>query len=335
MDKIISMGLVSERKDLYKKRRRSTAGKSRGMTEEDFFADLSGEPRDDMIHMDEEENEELEEDDDDDDADDEGEKEEIRPVRERKVTRRESVVEKNLSVGSVAQSLQGEGMSGPILWLQNCLNRAADDREEDGVSHPVALVPLTEENEDAMENKKFQRLLRKVGIRAPADEQESFWRIPATMSIYQLRSIAASLDQAEESEVTVQEETDAGTTLNPELAQNSEEGHDSQELRAQALRALLLSRQRKHSSEDTKKDSFDAQATSESGTQSAASVEGKTSGKRSRVLDSDDDEDETGEASPSRMNVETEGGNQSDEDTRSAPAKRRRHRVLSDDEEDD
>lgn len=40
-----------------------------------------------------------------------------------------------------------------------------------GVSHPMALVPLTEENEDAMENKKFQRLLRKVGIRAPADEQ--------------------------------------------------------------------------------------------------------------------------------------------------------------------
>lgn len=40
-----------------------------------------------------------------------------------------------------------------------------------GVSHPVPLVPLTEENEDAMDNKKFQRLLRKVGIRAPADEQ--------------------------------------------------------------------------------------------------------------------------------------------------------------------
>ncbi|KAB5537051.1 hypothetical protein PHYPO_G00114380 [Pangasianodon hypophthalmus] len=333
MDKIISMGLVSERKDLYKKRQRGTAGKSRGMTEEVFFADLSGEPRDDMIHMDEEENEELEEEDDD---DDEEEKEEIRPVRERKVNRRESVLEKNLSVGSMAQSLRGEGMSGPILWLQNCLNRAADDREEDGVSHPVALVPLTEENEDAMENKKFQRLLRKVGIRAPADEQESFWRIPATMSIYQLRSIAASLDQAEESEVTVQEETDAGMTVNPELAQNNEEGHDLQELRAQALRALLLARQRKHSSEDTKKDSFDVEATSESGAQSAAAVEGKTSGKRSRVLDSDDDdEDETGEASPSRMNVETEGGNQSDEETRSAPAKRRRHRVLSDDEEDD
>lgn len=40
-----------------------------------------------------------------------------------------------------------------------------------GVSHPVALVPLTEENEDAMENKAFQKLLRAVGIRAPTDGQ--------------------------------------------------------------------------------------------------------------------------------------------------------------------
>lgn len=40
-----------------------------------------------------------------------------------------------------------------------------------GVSHPVALVPLTEENEDAMENRTFQKLLRSVGIRAPTDGQ--------------------------------------------------------------------------------------------------------------------------------------------------------------------
>ncbi|XP_060766710.1 protein timeless homolog [Neoarius graeffei] len=329
VDKIISMGLVSERKDLYKKRRRSAAGKSQGMNEEDFFADLSGEPRDDMIHGDEEV---LEEDDDDDD--DDGVEEVIRAVQEKKVNRRESVVEKNIIVGSVAQRLRGEGMSGPILWLQNCLNRAADDREEDGVSYPTALVPLTEENEDAMENKTFQRLLRKVGIRAPADEQESFWRIPETMSIYQLRSVAASLDQAEESEVVVQEETEAGMTVNAELAQNDDEGHDSQELRAQALRALLLARQRKRCSEDTKNDSSDVEDTSsQSVAENAAAVEGKTSGKRRHVLDSDEDED--GEAAPSRASVETEGGDHSDEETRSAPAKRRCHRVLSDDEDDD
>lgn len=35
----------------------------------------------------------------------------------------------------------------------------------------MPLVPLTEENEDAMENKTFQKLLHKAGIRAPADSQ--------------------------------------------------------------------------------------------------------------------------------------------------------------------
>lgn len=72
------------------------------------------------------------------------------------------------------------------------------------------------------------------------------------MSIYQLRSIAGSLNLAEESEVKVQEEIETGMTVDPELAQNDDEGEDSHELRAQALRALLLARQRKRSSEDTK-----------------------------------------------------------------------------------
>lgn len=40
-----------------------------------------------------------------------------------------------------------------------------------GLSMAVPLVPLTEENEEAMENKSFRRLLRKLGIREPADEQ--------------------------------------------------------------------------------------------------------------------------------------------------------------------
>lgn len=35
------------------------------------------------------------------------------------------------------------------------------------------------------------------------------------------------------------------------------------------------------------------------------------------------------------MNIETEGVDHLDEETLSAPAKRRRHRVLSDDEEDE
>lgn len=111
-------------------------------------------------------------------------------------------------------------MSGPMLWLQNCLNRTAADREEDGkstnfntlyfftllcvcvfsalrlikhiisavwsvsetvvlrspgLSQPVPLVPLTEANEDAMDNKSFRKLLRKLGMRAPANEQVCYF----------------------------------------------------------------------------------------------------------------------------------------------------------------
>lgn len=39
------------------------------------------------------------------------------------------------------------------------------------LSQPVPLAPFTESNEEAMENKSFQRLLRKLGMRAPANEQ--------------------------------------------------------------------------------------------------------------------------------------------------------------------
>ncbi|NXP22736.1 TIM protein, partial [Scytalopus superciliaris] len=62
-----------------------------------------------------------------------------------------------------------------------------------GVSHPVPLVPLTEENEDAMENRRFRSLLRQLGLRPPASEQESFWRIPAALTPRQLRRAAASI----------------------------------------------------------------------------------------------------------------------------------------------
>ncbi|NWV24218.1 TIM protein, partial [Origma solitaria] len=89
--------------------------------------------------------------------------------------------------------LLSPGLAGPLRWLQNCLRRVAEDREEDGVSHPVPLVPLTEENEDAMEDRRFRSLLRQLGLRPPASEQESFWRIPAALTPQQLRHAATSI----------------------------------------------------------------------------------------------------------------------------------------------
>ncbi|NWH53749.1 TIM protein, partial [Fregata magnificens] len=93
----------------------------------------------------------------------------------------------------LAHHLHQEGLAGPLRWLENCLRRTAGDREEDGVSHPVPLVPLSEENEDAMEDGRFRALLRQLGLRPPASEQESFWRIPAALTPQQLRRAAASI----------------------------------------------------------------------------------------------------------------------------------------------
>ncbi|NXE30926.1 TIM protein, partial [Ardeotis kori] len=93
----------------------------------------------------------------------------------------------------LARRLQQEGLAGPLHWLESCLRRTARDREEDGVSHPVPLVPLSEENEDAMEDRRFRALLRRLGLRPPASEQESFWRIPAALTPQQLRRAAAAI----------------------------------------------------------------------------------------------------------------------------------------------
>ncbi|XP_030632953.1 protein timeless homolog isoform X2 [Chanos chanos] len=323
VDKLLSMGLVSDRKELYKKRRRNTPGRCSGMTEEEFFADLSGAAREDL--MEEEEEEDLEEE--DDESEEERDEETgLSPIAGKKSRSRESAADRNASLGRLAQDLRQEGMSGPLLWLQNCLNRAADDREEDGVSHAVPLVPLTEENEDAMENRSFQKLLRKVGIRAPADEQESFWRIPATMTIHQLRSAALSLSQLEgEGEGAEQPEGEGQGSPVPEQ-QDESQGHEQ---RAQALRALLLARQRKRGGTDKNGEPRTISRMSES--------EAKSSGKRSRVLDSDDDDDDDDdkdEDSPSKRGCDTKGDVYSDNESHPAPAKRRRQKVLSDDEED-
>lgn len=323
VDKILSMGLVSDRKELYKKRQRNAPQKKKGMTEEDFFS-LTEEQQELDMERDEEEKEESEED--DDDEDDREEHADVLASKGQR-SRSESVLERNQNLRRMAQTLRQEGLSGPILWLQNSLNRTADDREEEGVSHPVPLVPLTEENEEAMENRTFQKLLGKVGIRAPADGQESFWRIPASLNVSHLRRLAASLDPYEE--------TSADGDIETQSTENSsavemEDNTDNEELRSQALRALLLSRQRKHSSVQSKDGTSceDNTGTEDHGDCS----EGLSSKKRSRVLDSDDDDDQEDGDSSSKLTSESDIQSH-DKTPHAAPAKRKYQRVLSDDED--
>ncbi|KAM9617077.1 protein timeless homolog isoform 5-T5 [Morphnus guianensis] len=170
VEKLLGLGLVSERKELYKKRRRKGHGPGLGA------AGAPVVPAQDSSAEDRDSEEEEEEEDEAEEGPMEG----------------HWAPEEGAGQG-LAHSLHQEGLAGPLQWLENCLRRTAGDREEDGVSHPVPLVPLSEENEDAMEDRRFRALLRRLGLRPPANEQESFWRIPAALTPQQLRRAAASI----------------------------------------------------------------------------------------------------------------------------------------------
>ncbi|TFK02887.1 t-SNARE domain-containing protein 1 [Platysternon megacephalum] len=290
VEKLLSLGLVAERKELYKKRKRKP-----------------GLP--DMDSAEEESDSEEEE-----EAWEEGGAGD-RAVEGHREQGSENQLAPEQDVQGLARRLRQGGLAGSLLWLQNCLNRAAEDREEDGTAQPVPLVPLLEENEDAMENQAFQKLLRKVGVRAPANEQESFWRIPAKLSPEQLRRAAASVAQEEPEG---EEGSPGGPAAGPEQ-------------RAQALQTLRLARRTRGAPavpEEETPGPEQPPASPGSDLERDPPVQAQLGPKRSRVIHSDDDEDPESRAEvPARPDPTSAG-----EGTR--PPRRRKRLRLEEEEED-
>ncbi|XP_063149729.1 protein timeless homolog isoform X2 [Candoia aspera] len=217
IEKMLSMGLASDRKELYKKRKRKSGPLGADkipfppVPDRDEVDDEDEEEKGDW---DSEEGEELA-------KEDCGNDEDKKSWGGQTNQTRGAAPERKL-----AQSLRQEGFAGPLLWLQNCLNRTAADRGQDGCAQAVPLVPLTEETEDAMEHKDFQNLLWKLGVRSPANEQESFWRIPAKLSPEQLRHMAACIAPQEmERETQDQQAEDHLDAVEPRWLKAKKEEH--------------------------------------------------------------------------------------------------------------
>uniref|UniRef100_UPI00398EAEF9 protein timeless homolog n=1 Tax=Pristiophorus japonicus TaxID=55135 RepID=UPI00398EAEF9 len=321
IEKLISMGLVSDRKELYKKRRKLTKAGNQG--EEDFLNDLGC----DAVQVSSEEEAEVDED--DSSEDERGElNTKSRPRCAPKGDGPQmGEMAPDPAIPSLCCKLQQQGLSGPLLWLQNCLNRTAVKREDDGTSIAVPLVPLSEENEDAMEHEVFQKLLKKVGIRPPADEQESFWRISANLSARQLRKIA--------SVIALQDGRDEAVERNEDV---------SADQRSEALRALVMARERNAAptkgGDDEPEERTKQTRESASGSDSDAKSDGEKTKpkhllKRSRLLDSDDEmEDEAEEtAEVKAMEVPEPDSEVSNSEVTHRLIKRRR-RAIEDDDED-
>ncbi|XP_078287391.1 protein timeless homolog isoform X2 [Rhinoraja longicauda] len=324
--KLISMGLVSDRKELYKKRRKLTKGERQ--EEEDSADDVSCGPSQGPS----EEEDELDED--DWSVDERAEHSTKSTLRYATKGHRQQLgtSEPDPAIPALCCKLQQQGLSGPLLWLQNCLNRTADKREVDGTLIAVPLVPFSEENEDAMDNEVFQKLLKIVGIRPPADEQESFWRISANVSAVQLRKIA--------SVVALQDGGgEGGTAQDGDV--NISAGHKSE-----ALRALVMASERHAAASKAGGDAepeargSDAPESPSGSDEDIKSHSEKTKPKqmlkRSRVFDSDDEMDDS-EDTPKVEATEGSDPNseESDSDTAHRVIKRCRRAIEDDDDDDD
>ncbi|XP_061689494.1 protein timeless homolog isoform X2 [Syngnathoides biaculeatus] len=126
VDKLLSMGLVSERRELYKKRSRSSHPKTSAtqISEEEFIAGLTEDFPDESLNRGEDESEESEE-------DDEEEMKEKQNAGSRTEQSFVSEGEQRTNFGGMVTALHERGMSEALGWLQRCLDRAAKAREDD------------------------------------------------------------------------------------------------------------------------------------------------------------------------------------------------------------
>jgi len=62
-------------------------------------------------------------------------------------------------------------MSSAIRWLMASINETIIDRTEDDDNEPAPLIPMLEEDCDAMEDETFLNMLRKISISEPVEGQ--------------------------------------------------------------------------------------------------------------------------------------------------------------------
>ncbi|RUS70988.1 hypothetical protein EGW08_021253 [Elysia chlorotica] len=214
--KILELGLVAHKDELKKKRKGGRSGggrrKRRGGSEDDdsegerLFPDAS-QGRRQKGQSDESSDDSSGDESDDDDDNDDNEDEDNDDAGDADDAVRRLVSEASCSIADYVSRLVEQGYQEQIAWIARNLRNSAEDREE-GVFSPTPIVPLSEENEAAMEDESFLVFLRCIGITPPNNQQELFWRIPAQFSPADLISMADGL-----------EVTPSGQAANPEDVQ--------------------------------------------------------------------------------------------------------------------
>ncbi|KAK9703332.1 Timeless PAB domain [Popillia japonica] len=225
VEKLLVMGLVQDKKELRKKR----AKKSHGGEESD--PDSSDSDRDTIPHTTSSSNNNPN-----------------RKQRQdsRKVSQRKNKSSKQLRLGKndlakLLIPLIDSGMSDALEWLRESFTDAAEDIDVDPETDEsgIPLVPILDCSVTAMEDGRFQNVLLAFGVVKPADEQETYWRLPNNLTSTILREHCDLISQALdgtlqiENEPTTQDNQEATEIqqLSPKPSQNysvNEESSDDE-----------------------------------------------------------------------------------------------------------
>ncbi|XP_017084436.2 LOW QUALITY PROTEIN: protein timeless homolog [Drosophila eugracilis] len=150
-------------------------------------------------------------------------------TKPKKVAKRQ-LVRTPLDVGTVRaliSQVDAEKYQSAIEWLQECLQDASEDTEEPAEEDDgVPLVPLMQDQKDAMEDGDFKKVLVSLGMQPPISGMETYWRIPTYLNQadLQVRSKILAGD-----DVNVEPEDEAAEDDDEEEEEENEESEEEED----------------------------------------------------------------------------------------------------------
>ncbi|XP_020811280.1 protein timeless homolog [Drosophila serrata] len=133
-----------------------------------------------------------------------------KPTKKPKAKKRQ-VVRTPLDVGTVralVSQVDAEKYQSAVEWLQESLQDASEDTEEPAEEDDgIPLLPLMQDQKDAMEDGDFQKVLVALGMQPPIAGMETYWRIPTYLNPADLQ-LRAKILAGEEVEIEDEEEED-------------------------------------------------------------------------------------------------------------------------------
>lgn len=290
IEKLLELGTVTDRKQLRKKRakkegtakKKSKTGKKSGGR---FGGDSSEDHEDDLS---DDKDESCNETSGESSAD-----ETRKPAKIKKGAKnyKYSAIELKAALLKAVQ----EGHSENVSWIRNELLGIAADRDGEDALDATPIVPLTEAAQRAFDNKTFKRLLKFLGLREPASEQESFWRCPETLLPAQLREMSCILTGALSGDLDMAvEQVGSSTEMENNDGMKEERKSNKKSSRSKRANAVNLESDESSVKSSSSKEKSDSESDldNEISDKSKRKVDFKKSSSRSRIIRIDSDSDD-------------------------------------------